>query len=51
MSQDAIQEFKVYRDQFDAQYGYAMNAVVTVATKAGDEHTRSELEGALEGLL
>jgi len=24
---------------------------ITVATKAGDEHTRSELEGALEGLL
>jgi hypothetical protein len=38
MSQDAIQEFKVYRDQFDAQYGYAMNAVVTVATKAGGDH-------------
>jgi len=37
MSQDAIQEFKVYRDQFDAQYGYAMNAVVTVATKAGGD--------------
>jgi len=38
MSQDAIQEFKVYRDQFDAQYGYAMNAVVTVATKSGGDH-------------
>lgn len=38
MSQDAIQEFKVYRDQFDAQYGDAMNAVVTVATKAGGDH-------------
>lgn len=37
MSQDAIQEFKVYRDQFDAQYGYAMNAVVTVATKSGGD--------------
>lgn len=37
MSQDAIQEFKVYRDQFDAQYGYSMNAVVTVATKAGGD--------------
>jgi hypothetical protein len=37
MSQDAIQEFKVYRDQFDAQYGSAMNAVVTVATKAGGD--------------
>lgn len=38
MSQDAIQEFKVYRDQYDAQYGNAMNAVVTVATKAGGDH-------------
>ena len=37
MSQDAIQEFKVYRDQFDAQYGYAMNAVATVATKSGGD--------------
>ena len=37
MSQDAIQEFKVYRDQFDAQYGFSMNAVVTVATKAGGD--------------
>jgi Carboxypeptidase regulatory-like domain len=37
MSQDAIQEFKVYRDQFDAQYGYSMNAVVTVATKTGGD--------------
>jgi len=24
---------------------------ITVAAKAGDEHTKSELEGALEGLL
>jgi Tfp pilus assembly protein PilF len=24
---------------------------ITVATKAGDDHTRSELEGALEGLF
>jgi len=24
---------------------------ITVASKAGDEHTRSELEGALDGLL
>lgn len=38
MSQDAIEEFKVYRDQFDAQYGSSMNAVVTVATKAGGDH-------------
>ena len=39
MSQDAIQEFKVYRDQFDAQYGYSMNAIVTVASKAAAINT------------
>ena len=33
MSQDAIAEFKVYRNQFDAQYGQAQTAVVTVVTK------------------
>jgi hypothetical protein len=33
--QDAIQEFKVYRNQFDAQYGQALAAVVTVVTKSG----------------
>jgi hypothetical protein len=37
MSQDAIQEFKVYRDQFDAQYGYSMNALVNVVTKSGGD--------------
>ncbi|MGE3843901.1 MAG: TonB-dependent receptor [Vicinamibacterales bacterium] len=35
MPQDAVQEFKVYRNQFDAQYGSALNAVVTVVTKSG----------------
>jgi len=35
LSQDAIAEFKVYRNQFDAQYGKATSAVVTVVTKAG----------------
>ena len=35
MSQDAIQEFLVYRNQFDAQYGHAMNAVVNVVSKSG----------------
>ncbi len=35
LSQDAIAEFKVFRNQFDAQYGKATTAVVTVATKAG----------------
>jgi hypothetical protein len=35
LSQDAIKEFKVYRNQFDAQYGKATTAVVTVVTKSG----------------
>ena len=35
MPQDAVQEFKVYRNQFDAQYGAALNAVVNVVTKSG----------------
>jgi Carboxypeptidase regulatory-like domain len=35
LTQDAVQEFKVYRNQFDAQYGQAMSAVVTVVTKSG----------------
>jgi hypothetical protein len=35
MGQDAIQEFKVFRNQFDAQYGAALAAVVTVVTKSG----------------
>ena len=30
MTQDAVQEFKVFRHQFDAQYGSALNAVVNV---------------------
>ena len=37
MSQDAIQEFTVYRNQFDAQYGHALNAVVSVVTKSGGD--------------
>jgi len=35
VSQDAVQEFKVFRGQFDAQYGHALNAVVSVATRSG----------------
>ena len=35
MTQDAVQEFKVFRNQFDAQYGAALNAVVVVVTKSG----------------
>jgi hypothetical protein len=37
MSQDAIQEFTVFRNQFDAQYGHALNAVVSVVTKSGGD--------------
>jgi hypothetical protein len=35
VSQDAVQEFRVFRSQFDAQYGHALNAVVTVTTRSG----------------
>jgi carboxypeptidase family protein len=35
LGQDAIAEFKVYRNQFDAQYGKATTAVVAVVTKSG----------------
>lgn len=34
-TQDAVQEFKVFRNQFDAEYGRALAAVVTVVTKSG----------------
>jgi hypothetical protein len=37
-SQDAVQEFKVYRDQYDAQYGGAMDAVVSVVSRSGTEN-------------
>ena len=35
LTQDAVQEFKVYRNQFDAQYGNALAAVVAVVSKSG----------------
>jgi Carboxypeptidase regulatory-like domain/TonB dependent receptor-like, beta-barrel len=35
MTQDAVQEFKVFRNQFDAEYGAALNAVVNVVSKSG----------------
>src|SRR5678815_5399636 len=35
LGQDAIAEFKVFRNQFDAQYGKATTAVVSVVTKSG----------------
>jgi hypothetical protein len=33
--QDAVQEFRVFRNQFDAEYGSALAAVVSVVTKSG----------------
>jgi hypothetical protein len=35
LTQEAVQEFKVFRHQFDAQYGGALGAVVSVVTRAG----------------
>jgi hypothetical protein len=34
-TQEAVQEFKVYRNQFDAEYGGALAAVVSVVSKTG----------------
>lgn len=42
VTQDAVQEFTVFRNQFDAQYGQALNTVVSVATKSGT----NELHGS-----
>jgi hypothetical protein len=42
LSQESIQEFRVFRHQFDAQYGHALDAVVSVATRAGG----NRLEGS-----
>jgi len=35
LSQDAVSEFKVYRNQFDAEYGGALSAIVSVVSKSG----------------
>ena len=40
VSQDLVQEFTVLRNQFDAQYGSALNAVVTAVTKSGTNELR-----------
>lgn len=40
LGQDAIQEFKVHRNQFDAQYGAALAAVISVVTKSGGNQSR-----------
>lgn len=45
-SQDAVQEFKVFRNQFDAQYGAALNSVVSVATKSSISSARSAARSA-----
>jgi hypothetical protein len=37
-TQEAVQEFKVYRNQFDAEYGGALAAVVSVVSKSGANH-------------
>jgi len=34
-TQEAVQEFKVYRNQFDAEFGGALAAVVSVVSKSG----------------
>jgi hypothetical protein len=34
-TQEAVQEFKVFRNQFDAEYGGALSAAVTVLSKSG----------------
>jgi carboxypeptidase family protein len=38
LTQESVKEFKVFRYQFDAQYGNALNAVVSVVTKSGGNH-------------
>src|SRR6185436_18251557 len=43
LSQDAVAEFKVYRNQFDAQYGKATTAVVSVVTKSGTNRLSGSL--------
>jgi len=40
LTQEAVQEFKVFRYQFDAQYGKALGAVVSVVTKSGANDVR-----------
>ena len=40
LTQEGVQEFKVFRYQFDAQYGKALGAVVSVVTKSGANDVR-----------
>ncbi|MGH9220649.1 MAG: hypothetical protein ACRD1W_15180, partial [Vicinamibacterales bacterium] len=39
-AQEGVQEFKVFRYQFDAQYGNALGAVVSVVTRSGGNDIR-----------
>jgi hypothetical protein len=40
LTQEAVQEFKVFRHQFDTQYGNALTAVVSVVTRSGTNDAR-----------
>src|SRR5688572_19509613 len=40
LTQEAVQEFKVFRYQFDAQYGRALGAIVSVVTRSGANELR-----------
>lgn len=43
VSQDAVQEFRVLRNQFDAEYSRAGTAVVNVVTRSGTNDFRGQL--------
>ena len=43
LTQESVQEFRVFRYQFDAQYGNALNAVVSVVTKSGANRPEGSL--------
>jgi hypothetical protein len=40
-TQEAVQEFKVFRNQFDAEYGGALSAEVSVLSKSGRMRSRA----------
>ena len=43
VSQDAVQEFRVLRNQFDAEYSRAGTAVVNVVTRSGTNDTHGQM--------
>lgn len=43
LSQDSVAEFKVYRNQFDAEYGGALSAIVSVISKSGTNRQSGSL--------